>query len=247
MSEDNEFRRRKVLSTTGSLAVGTIALAGRSTADVAGVDTDFDPNNRKELREFLQDYRAKLDQFESEDRASEFKKQVAEELSDEQSAAIAEFFSREGELAVTVKNENSTAETSVGTLSSDGFYSYSYTVAAEINTVLGTFDAFEYTHEIDWEVSGGDVVECTSRQGGYKTYSHLNALYWSFESSKVRSKDVDDTNCEATRFAKFSRNFVSGDIASTTDTTTITLVGDNNGSGGAPRVLINGEDISKRR
>lgn len=245
MVRDDGLERRKLLRTVGSLTVGTVALTGSAVASELNVNTDFNPDDPEEVRRFIESYHEELSQLNSEEEKSEFKKEVRSELSDQQSEAVAEYFTKNGSMSVGVEKKR-ISENDVNILNNDGFYDFSYTVSAAIILVGKEFDAFEYTHKLEWEVKDGDVVDCTSRQGGYDTKSHL-VLFWSFESARVRSKDVEDTHCEATRFAKFSRNVISGNISSGTDTTTITLLGDDTGSGSAPRVQINGEDINQRR
>ena len=239
MSKKYKIGRRKSLKLLASVGVGSVTLVNGVAAKGSSINTNFDPSNQSEVEEFLSNYNKDLNNLLGEEK-KEFKRRIEAELSSSQKEAIADYFATQATIEINPTPMVASSEVSLNAVS--GTFDTDYTVNAAINTRIGTFDAFDYTHEIEWDVSGSDVVDCISRRPSYNTYSHLGALYWSFDHDDVEALDINDTHCEATRRATFTRNFISGDIASTTDTCSITLLGDDKGYGSAPSVLLNGDD-----
>lgn len=242
MSNDPSIRRRRGIKLIGAIGIGAVVPVNTSSAERPEDKTGFDPTSRRELEAFLSSYLAKLQNLNKKD-SEEFQIRIKSQLSDAQKAAIASYISNEGQFTASVST--SSDGPSVGISGITVTETYDYTLRVEIDTPIGKFDAYNYTHKIEWDIEGGDVVDVQSIRGGYKTYSHLGAVYWSFLGDSVSNVEVNPSYCEATRSASFRRNAISGSIASTTDTCQITLLGDDSGYGAAPRILENGEPYNE--
>jgi len=180
--------RRSVLSSVAVASVGVGGLTGVSSAAGTGVeplDTSFDPSDDSAVREFTRSTFAWSNRH-TEDEIRAERTRLLESLTDEQLLAVSDVIDG-AELVVTPRKPDAAAgddastairsEDPIGT-QSISCTEYTYPLDAYLDTIVGTYHAFTYSHEIDWCYDGTDCWNIEPR--GYGDGNYYVLAYWNY-------------------------------------------------------------------
>jgi len=193
MSESNDIERRTVVKGLGSASA--IALTGilgsNPVAASSGIDTEFDPNDRSELKRFSQDFRGLT---------TKRQRSVYKSLSDRRRTAVDRVFSPDKfEITLNHPEEVTLASTESSRKAEISAYS----------TPFGSH-LWDWYHEVTWEHNGSSVWDVNSND-----WAEVHDPTWSYDGTTSNSKDVEDSEFEA--FRQGGLSFIGGDISFSAD------------------------------
>jgi hypothetical protein len=236
------MERRKFVKTIGTGI--TILSSGKAVAasnDGDSIDTGFDPSDKKETIQFL------IDTFEKGENKSETEIQslqttIADELTEQQERSIMEALRENAMLSPSFNlNKNKTTNRQ----GEEEFESYDYTISTEIEIgywvtvpfpkyVTRTFDAYEFTHTINWYYLEGEKV--TSGYASCDGNGHIYPVVsWDYQGKASGQKRFHPDNLYVKTFreGKVKQKIVAKQIHSRTHNPSCWLQGDNHGYGSA--------------
>lgn len=226
----------KQFGMIGSAAVATSPVSGssdRKSQDT--VDTNFDASDREETAKFILSVFNAV-QEKTQAKTQEVERSLEERLNPEQKQAIGKYLENNAVLRqeenISVGEEEDAKQTSYGT--------FDHTVSTEIELYLCTttghcswytFDAYDYTHELNWEYDGDTVSSgSASTTGNGNNYALVKWTYEGDEDSDI-TYHSDDLYVKSYRQGYFVQSILIDGYFDENNYPEIELMGDNSGRG----------------
>lgn len=201
MLSDKETRsRRTVLKTIPAsglslLAAGTVT----ATKDERAIDSDFNPKNKREVAQFVDEAFAYGEQVEAktattsqaEEQLEAERERIQERLTEDQFDALETFWDED--LVLEVNREVTSVNFETGADQTDAspaddyweLASFEETVTANVTVprINKSYDAFDYTHSVEWEHKSLEGVRAINSTGSGDGNRFLLAK-WSYNGDE---------------------------------------------------------------
>lgn len=234
--------RRRVLKTLGAGLTGLAVIGNAQAAEDQSLDkTDFDPSDRQEVLDFIaqtfEDGASK-----SDEEVRSLRSTLRSRLSEDQKKSIGKAWEEDIEITAE-KRVDKDPLAKPDDVKAQEWEDYSYTIAAHITVPLcptvppgcyeEEFHAYDFTHELEWFYSDGEVTSGTaSTNGNGNTYP---LVYWRYEGVEGSSKEFhpDGHYVKTWRQGKVVQHLGADFGPSENQYPECWLQGDNNGFGSA--------------
>lgn len=237
------MKRRQVLRSIGA-ATGGLAFVGSASAkgtDKKSIDFDFNPKKHRETKRFVVSCFESADDMSSSE-LSDTEEEARDRLSNKQEKAIAEFIEEGTERSTKIEHNlkrDKPDDSDEGAITPDAAPkqsgSFDYTVSTEIKIQgHGLFDAYDYTHKLNWNYTPGQSVSGAYASTNANTHSYV-VVTWKYNGDADKNITYRDRYVRSYRKGKITQSFPGGSFKQH-NYPLIVLTGDNNGYGNAPRI-----------
>ena len=235
----NNPNRRRVLKTIGTGIAGLSATGSVNASSKASVrEAEFNPSRRDETLQFL--YRT-FEHVRSNPNVDveDLRSSLKQRLSAEQKRSLLRAWKEDVGFTVEKSMQRSSVSAN-NAVEAQSFESFDYTVSTQIEVPIcyhgcrtETFDAYDFTHELQWFYSDGEVTSGTATCTG--TGHDYALVWWAYEGREAYQKELhpDGYYVKTWRQGKFDQNIVLDQAPSRYQYPACWLQGDNNGSGSA--------------